>query len=240
MHPTERGLLDAIIAHPGDDTPRLIYADWLEDEGRGDRAEFIRCMIRYPHAAPPEREELFRRARWAAAKNLAAWLEPLRPSRGWSDRFSDNWLVIDAAHGHSTGLSARFSRGFVREVRCPLQMWLDHGKEIVRRHPVERVEVTDREPRQVISRNAVLSWRWVRSALSDSVNAHCIYEPVFKRLPPGMPAMEARGWRKPDTIRHPLRSEQDFHAFRYYRTREAALDALSAACLKWAKKEAKP
>src|SRR5262245_38486286 len=37
----EEGFLRAIAAEPGDDTVRLVYADWLEE--RGDpRAEFLR------------------------------------------------------------------------------------------------------------------------------------------------------------------------------------------------------
>ena len=35
----------AIIAHPDDDTPRLIFADWLEEKGDSARAEFIRVQI---------------------------------------------------------------------------------------------------------------------------------------------------------------------------------------------------
>jgi uncharacterized protein (TIGR02996 family) len=49
---TARGFLDDIISHPEDDTPRLIYADWLEDHGQLARAEFIRLQIeraRLPH-----------------------------------------------------------------------------------------------------------------------------------------------------------------------------------------------
>jgi uncharacterized protein (TIGR02996 family) len=40
-----RGFLEDIVAHPDDDTPRLVFADWLEDEGDGERAEFIRVQI---------------------------------------------------------------------------------------------------------------------------------------------------------------------------------------------------
>jgi uncharacterized protein (TIGR02996 family) len=39
---TEAGLLQAIRETPEDDTPRLIYADWLDDQGDAARAEFIR------------------------------------------------------------------------------------------------------------------------------------------------------------------------------------------------------
>src|SRR4051794_14065861 len=40
-----QGFLDFIIAHPDDDTPRLVFADWLEEEGDGARADFIRVQI---------------------------------------------------------------------------------------------------------------------------------------------------------------------------------------------------
>ena len=41
---TERGFLDDILANPDDDAPRLVYADWLDDQGDGARAEFIRVQ----------------------------------------------------------------------------------------------------------------------------------------------------------------------------------------------------
>jgi uncharacterized protein (TIGR02996 family) len=52
--------LDTIIAHPHDDSPRLVYADWLEEQGECDRAEFIRLQIQLAHFGddpwPPELE----------------------------------------------------------------------------------------------------------------------------------------------------------------------------------------
>lgn len=39
------GFLEQIIAHPDDDTPRLIFADWLEEQGETARAEFIRVQV---------------------------------------------------------------------------------------------------------------------------------------------------------------------------------------------------
>ena len=39
------GLLQDILANPDDDAPRLVYADWLEEHGEADRAEFIRAQI---------------------------------------------------------------------------------------------------------------------------------------------------------------------------------------------------
>lgn len=37
--------LDAIVANIDDDAPRLIFADWLEEQGDSDRAEFIRLQV---------------------------------------------------------------------------------------------------------------------------------------------------------------------------------------------------
>jgi uncharacterized protein (TIGR02996 family) len=44
-----RGFLEDIVAHPDEDAPRLIYADWLEDQGDSARAEFIRVQIERTH-----------------------------------------------------------------------------------------------------------------------------------------------------------------------------------------------
>ena len=41
----EGSFLEDIIAHIDDDTPRLVYADWLMENGHDERAEFIRVQI---------------------------------------------------------------------------------------------------------------------------------------------------------------------------------------------------
>jgi uncharacterized protein (TIGR02996 family) len=46
---TERdALYRAVMLHPDDDTPRLVFADYLDENGEGDRAEFIRTQIELP------------------------------------------------------------------------------------------------------------------------------------------------------------------------------------------------
>jgi uncharacterized protein (TIGR02996 family) len=57
MIPLDRGLLADIIANPKDDTIRLIAADFWEDAGEYERAEFVRlqCLMAKPDAeAVPE------------------------------------------------------------------------------------------------------------------------------------------------------------------------------------------
>jgi uncharacterized protein (TIGR02996 family) len=49
-------LYRAVVAHPDDDTPRLVYADWLEEHDRGEEAEFVRLGCRLDAAAPDHPE----------------------------------------------------------------------------------------------------------------------------------------------------------------------------------------
>jgi len=41
----EAGFLAAIIANPDENTPRLVYADWLDEHDQPEWAEFIRVQI---------------------------------------------------------------------------------------------------------------------------------------------------------------------------------------------------
>ena len=44
MTADELALLRGVEASPDDDLPRLVYADWLDEQGRHARAEFIRVQ----------------------------------------------------------------------------------------------------------------------------------------------------------------------------------------------------
>ena len=56
-------LLRAVLDRPDDDTPRLVYADALDDLGFADRAAFVRQHVEAARAAPWEAAAV--RARWA-------------------------------------------------------------------------------------------------------------------------------------------------------------------------------
>ncbi|MBY0230983.1 MAG: TIGR02996 domain-containing protein, partial [Gemmataceae bacterium] len=43
---THDAFLEAILADPHDDAHRLVYADWLEENGDEARARFIRLQCR--------------------------------------------------------------------------------------------------------------------------------------------------------------------------------------------------
>jgi uncharacterized protein (TIGR02996 family) len=68
---TEVAFLEDVCRHPGDDVPRLIYADWLDEHGEGgdslrSRAEFIRvqCELARTVQAPDGSADSFAAARW--------------------------------------------------------------------------------------------------------------------------------------------------------------------------------
>ena len=48
----EAALLKAIVAHADEDTPRLAFADWLDEHGDPDRAAFIRAQCRLADMPP--------------------------------------------------------------------------------------------------------------------------------------------------------------------------------------------
>jgi uncharacterized protein (TIGR02996 family) len=94
-------LLREVCDHPGDDGPRLAYADWLEHNGAAARAEFIRLQCararrargaRVPPLTPREKELLRQHEdRWRA--ELPAW--PGIAWRGWSRGFP-TWCIADS------------------------------------------------------------------------------------------------------------------------------------------------
>jgi uncharacterized protein (TIGR02996 family) len=74
----DRAFLEAIRESPEDDTPRLVYADWLDDHDDPARAAFIRVQCEL--AGLPDtgrRAELEARERELLAANRRAWLGPL-------------------------------------------------------------------------------------------------------------------------------------------------------------------
>jgi uncharacterized protein (TIGR02996 family) len=75
--------LEDIKAHPEEDAPRLILADWLEEHGDPERAEFIRLQCEAASPSPPgrSRAELDQRVRQLQEKHDDAWLGPLKGQR---------------------------------------------------------------------------------------------------------------------------------------------------------------
>src|SRR5262249_46661842 len=69
----EDGLWQAIVDDPDDDLPRLVYADWLEENGQPERAELIRLQC------DPNRADATPRGRELVEKHRQAGLGALHP-----------------------------------------------------------------------------------------------------------------------------------------------------------------
>jgi uncharacterized protein (TIGR02996 family) len=91
-------LLAAIRAAPDDDAPRLIYADWLDEHGQPERAEFIRVQVELARAETPalrRREaELLASHHDAFAGPLAAPHLRFKFERGLISGFGHNGVFV--------------------------------------------------------------------------------------------------------------------------------------------------
>ena len=112
--PSDEAFLHDICEHPDDDAPRLIYADWLDEHGRPERAEFIRVQCTL--AAGTDDAALRRREQELLGEHWDDWRQEVP---AWAREFCE------------------FRRGFVAAVRCTVGDWLREGGELVRRVPVE-------------------------------------------------------------------------------------------------------
>src|SRR5262245_7718189 len=93
-------LLRAIYETPDDDAPRLIYADWLDENGDPRQAEFIRVQVELARLPADKRKEspIFARERelW---KDIRRWR--FLPSN-WTCLAIDSYQRGCVAHWHGT------------------------------------------------------------------------------------------------------------------------------------------
>lgn len=121
MKARERQLLDAVIADPDDDDVRLVYADWIEDEGDEARGELIQVQIALA------RDDGARAMDEAARKRLEAReAELLRVHEG-------TWAAPLGVPGW------RFRRGFVDDITLPVSLFLAEGSRVFAAAPIRHV-----------------------------------------------------------------------------------------------------
>jgi uncharacterized protein (TIGR02996 family) len=79
------GFLQAIVENPDDDTPRLVYADWLDEHCEPARAEFIRvqCELARLQEWDDEWKPLSLRADELLQQHRAEWEAELRTLTAW-------------------------------------------------------------------------------------------------------------------------------------------------------------
>ena len=161
--------VSAVAANPADDLPRLVFADWLDENGDSERAEFVRTQIRWHHATDAaEKKHLNRRAASLFRDYWQRWLRPFLLALD-PDADPDHWYEFrDTGHaGMIVTLPARewhyatppavrsvsFSRGFVHWLSLEVSEW---GSGSL-------AEAFGHEPVHLMScRNGLHSPRWVR------------------------------------------------------------------------------
>jgi uncharacterized protein (TIGR02996 family) len=115
----EDAFLHDILAHPDDDAPRLIYADWL-DEHNDPRGEFIRlqCALAQLSDEDPHR-----------------WPLELREQELLSGH-EERWLPKGISK-----TQCAFRRGFVEEITLYLESFLDRADRLFEQVPIRRLSL---------------------------------------------------------------------------------------------------
>jgi uncharacterized protein (TIGR02996 family) len=242
MTDDERGFINAIIESPDCDTVRLVYADWLEERGQMERAEFIRLSIAHdgvPKTRTPEMPHHEWRQIRDRAESLFDW--------NWRDWFPSHaaaprtliYLIANKAsiNGGTECENLIVDRGFVAEIRCTLAQFMGwrcsqcrlpgrycrecHGtgttpglaRTLFGHHPVTRV-VLDREPNEDGG-----EWQWASAADTSDWRFH-----VHRSALPMEIAKHLQGGRS-------VKESRSIVAQWWYPTRAAALAAASAAAV---------
>jgi len=123
----ERDLLRAVFATPDDDLPRLVLADWWDEHGQPERAEFVRLAI----ALDDQTDTGWSARRIGDVMDRLAHLH--RASLGlwgmrgagritWASYISPTLFFDHIVHPHNP--AQLFRRGFVESVRLPLSALL--------------------------------------------------------------------------------------------------------------------
>jgi uncharacterized protein (TIGR02996 family) len=115
----ERAFFDRIRDEPDDDGPRLMYADWLDENGQPERAEFIRlqCALARLPDEDARRPALRERERQLSEANLEKWSAEVKP-------FIDDVV---------------FHRGVIDSVSVDAGKFLRSGEAIFASAPVRKV-----------------------------------------------------------------------------------------------------
>lgn len=139
---TREAFLADIIANPADDAVRLIYADWLDDQGEAERAEFIRVQCRLAAQAPCYAE--VEHGDWDPSQHqkICGRCFHRRRERELLNSGAEDWCDSPPGTWPSCVDILCWTRGFVSSVTCTAADWLVHADTLTASQPIERVELT--------------------------------------------------------------------------------------------------
>lgn len=112
-------LYAAIVANPREDTPRLAYADWLDEHGDPDRARFVRLQYEIEKLPP------------IGAKASKARKEEEALLKAYGDAWAGKAGRLVSQY--------RFRRGFVESVDVLASSFLENGERLLTFAPIREV-----------------------------------------------------------------------------------------------------
>jgi uncharacterized protein (TIGR02996 family) len=143
-------LIRSILATPADDAPRLVYADWLDEQGRAEDAEFIRVQVelaRLGFSGGFHKDETGRLRHVPAhverltERQLELWFAGHgRPNL--PPEMTDWPVTVHPTPGHSLLLC----RGFVERITIHTSGFLRLAGGLFARQPVMHVRLGDCQP----------------------------------------------------------------------------------------------
>lgn len=141
----EPSLLAAIRANPLERTPRLMYADWLDEHDRPRDGAIQRVL------AEPERDDhRLAFADWLDENGDPRWAAFIRNHvRCPEERFASSLpmplsktIFADECWSGLPASQITLSRGFASRVECTAGYWLQWADAILAAHPVAKVRLT--------------------------------------------------------------------------------------------------
>lgn len=217
-------LLAAVLAHPEQDAPRAMYADWLIERGepRGhERGEFIRHSLNYAEQAEV----------WDAPTGYVFDQEypvgaGVWPYEEWPDSLfaaldagtNDRWKLMYAR--------PHWNRGFIDRAEVEAHEFVRPGfcENLFRRHPVRGIGFIDREPQDHQSVAESVGFGW-------SVGVCYHQSPLKHVVPPELVTLMRRSLR--------LLNKTTWLGWADFATREIALAELESAAMQFGRERAR-
>lgn len=202
--PDHLALVRAVCEDPQDDLPRLVYADWMEENGFAKRAEFVRESIRLERgdwacplmfmSCPESLNYEFKKIALSGCQKCQEWAKLCLKIN-----------TMQAGFTTAAGtVRLTYSRGFADGVVMESRRFLGDAADLFVCQPILRVRLTDLSPYSA----AIDRKRWFRrdDQIPEHASAKCL-------LPD---QLTAEGWEFPAV----------------FPTVGEAQDALSRACVR--------
>lgn len=192
MTDTQSALLAAILSDPASDDPRLVYADWLDENGHPERAEFIRVQVelarlsnldisRSPVDPVHRRIDSEKSALRARERELWHQLPTCKEFAPWASGISTDPDRTRFWVGNQSGPLLEVTRGFVSRITSA--DWLRHADSLYWR-PGATMECPECGGRGTIGRGSGHDFKLVF--------CRCYHAPgrVPRPMPPGAQPIE--------------------------------------------------